>query len=229
VPQPLVVVVAAPGLLPAVCERAGEGEVVSFSDADVVRALGVIVDRRPARVVLERLFASTSRGVALINRVRADGRLAGVEIRIVAHDSQYVRVPVPPAGSPAGAASPATGALDHQGTRRAPRITMRDGVDVLVDGGPVRLVNLSAIGAQITSASALKPGQRIRMSLVDDLGVVRLPAQVVWASFELPRGRRQSPHYRAGVEFERPERPRVREFAERHALKTENSKLKTEN
>jgi hypothetical protein len=216
VPQPLVVVVAAPGLLPAVCERAGEGEVVSFSDADVVRALGVIVDRRPARVVLERLFASTSRGVALINRVRADGRLAGVEIRIVAHDSQYVRVPVPPAGSPAGAASPATGALDHQGTRRAPRITMRDGVDVLVDGGPVRLVNLSAIGAQITSASALKP-------------VVRLPAQVVWASFELPRGRRQSPHYRAGVEFERPERPRVREFAERHALKTENSKLKTEN
>ena len=218
-PPPLVVVIAAPSLLPAVRERAGGGDLVSFTDADAARALEAIVHRRPSRVVLERLFASTSRGVALINRMRADGRLAEVEIQIVAHDSEYLRVPARPTGTPAG---PVAAALDHQGTRREPRLTIRDGVEVLVDGGAVRLVNLSAVGAQVTSAVVLKPGQTIRVSLVDDLGAVRMTAQVVWASFELPKGGRKAAQYRAGVEFARPDPLRVREFAERHALKTEN-------
>jgi PilZ domain len=218
VSQLLVVVIAAPSLLPAVRARAGDAEIAAFTDAEAVRALEVIVSRRPARVVLERLFASTSRGVALINRMRADGRLAQMEIQIVAHDSEYVRVSAARPASTGDAPRPGSAApLDRQGTRREPRVVIRDGVDVLVDGGPVRLVDLSAIGAQVTSAAVLKPGQKIRVSLVDDLGAVRMPAEVVWAAFELPQDRRHPPQYRAGVEFLQPDRQRVREFAQRHA------------
>ena len=167
----------------------------------------MITRQRPGVVALERLFASTSRGAALINRIKADPSLSSCEIRIVAHDSEYSRVsPRRPGEAPAAAAPaavaeapPAAPApLDQRGTRRAPRFKIVDGVEVQIDGNPATLVDLSLVGAQVFSATVLKPNQRVRFSLTDGTRPTRFSAAVAWAFFEIPKG---APRYRAGIEF----------------------------
>ena len=74
------------------------------------------------------------------------------------------------------------------------------GTEVQVDGASAEVIDLSVIGAQIVSPSALRPQQRVRITLADDGGVVRINAAVAWASFEIPKS---TPRYRAGIEFYR--------------------------
>ena len=65
------VVIAATNLMPALQERlAGEGELLTFADTEPIQALQAILEQRPSLVVLERLFAATPRGAALINRIK---------------------------------------------------------------------------------------------------------------------------------------------------------------
>jgi hypothetical protein len=73
-----------------------------------------------------------------------------------------------------------------------------DNVEVLADGNPATLVELSLVGAQIVSVSTLRPNQRLRMSLPDASRPIRFSAGVVWAAFEMPK---EGPQYRAGIEF----------------------------
>jgi hypothetical protein len=204
------VLIASAEHLPALQQRPEFADAQIFSDADALRALEVITKQRPELIALERLFAATSRGAALINRIKADPTLAGSEIRIVAHDSNYSRVsprrPGEPTAAPAVAVeeSPASGEparqLDWKGTRRAPRFKMIDGIEVTIDGNPAALMDLSAIGAMVVSPTMLKPNQRIRMSLPQEPRPIRFSAGVAWAAFEMPKGR-PAPQYRAGIEF----------------------------
>jgi len=168
--------------------------------------------RRPAVVALERLFAATPRGAALINRIKADPALAASEIRVVSHDSDYTRVSRASStgmSTPSRSASadseptphtapPATGALDWRGTRRAQRFQIVETINVLVDGNEARLVNLSTIGALVLSPTLLRPNQRVRLALPEDGGAIRISAGVVWVFFEIPGGQAR---YRAGLEF----------------------------
>ena len=79
--------------LPALKERINEpGELLAFTDAEALRALEIVLKRRPDVVALERLFAATPRGAALINRIKADPTLVDTEIRIISHDSDHTRV-----------------------------------------------------------------------------------------------------------------------------------------
>ena len=193
--------------LPALKEREDLGGAQVFSDADALRALDVITRQRPAVVALERLFAATSRGAALINRIKADPSLSGCEIRIVAHDTAHSRVSRKPDGQPGSAPAAVAGAppsaigtgLDQRGTRRAPRFRIVDGVEVSIDGNPATLVDLSLVGAHVVSPTILKPNQRLRISLPDTTRAMRFSAAVAWASFEIPKG--GAPRYRAGIEF----------------------------
>jgi len=178
---------------------------LAFADTDALQALDVITRQRPSVVALERLFAATSRGAAFINRIKADPALASCEIRIVAHDSAYSRVSPRRPGEAAATApaavveAPAAPApLDQRGTRRAPRFRVVDNVEVLADGNPATLVEMSLVGAQIVSVSTLRPNQRLRMSLPDASRPIRFSAGVVWAAFEMPK---EGPQYRAGIEF----------------------------
>jgi len=175
-----------------------------FPAQEALRALEVITRKRPDVVALERAFAATTRGAALINRIKADPKLATCEIRIVAHDSDQSRVPVsapaPVADeAPAIAAPPAAAApLDQRGTRRAPRVRLVEGVDVVLDGNVAALIDLSVIGAQVVSPTILKPNQRVRVSMGEGNKALRFIAAVAWASFELAK---TGPRYRAGLEF----------------------------
>src|SRR4029453_6285025 len=215
------VVVAPAFLMQPLCERlrSTSVELVPCVDTAIQVAIETIVHRRPATVAIERVFATTSRGAALVGRLKADPALVDVEIRIVAHDSDYSRVsPRRPAGDAAdggvAVAAPAP-ALDQHGTRRAARTAIVESAEILVDGDAVRLVDLSVLGAQVLSPAALRPGQRVRVSMVDEKLTLRFQATGIWATFELPGGG-PAPRYRAGIEFSGADAAGIGEYAARH-------------
>ena len=86
----------------------------------------------------------------------------------------------------------------QQNTRREPRVAITREIEVLIDGNPATLVNISVAGAQVTSLLALRPNQRVRMSLEEAERPVRFNGVVAWASFEMPK---EGPRYRAGISF----------------------------
>jgi hypothetical protein len=223
------ILIAAPEHLQALKERDDFSDAQTFSDSEALRALEVITRKRPTVVALERLFAATTRGAALINRIKADPKLASCEIRIIAHDSEYSRVPdarpdseadSEAAGEADGAAgsvavaapAPVAAPLDQTGTRRAPRFPIVDGVEVMVDGNTATLVNLSLVGAQVVSPTILKPNQRLRIALAEGKRPIRISAGVAWASFELAKA---GPQYRAGIEFFDAEPNAVQKFCDK--------------
>jgi hypothetical protein len=162
--------------------------------------------------VLERLFAATPRGAALINRIKNDPQLGHAEVRVMSHSGDYLRVvskpsgaPPPPPAEPAPAAAgdgaiateappappvaaePPVRPLDWHGTRRAPRHRIRDGVEIQLDGNPAQIVDLSQVGAQVISQTILRPNQRVRVSMPNDDFVMRFRGSIAWAKFELPQ------------------------------------------
>src|SRR4051794_37548893 len=186
--RPLVVLIAASDLLESLRARFDGDDVLAFPDADVLRALETISVRRPARVLLESGFASTSRGTALVNRLRADPSLRHVQVEVVSSAT----VGVVPAVASAPAPQPAvplsqSQSLDVRGTRRAPRTAIRDGLDIVVDGAAVRLVNLSVVGAQVVSTGILKPNQKGGGSLGGESGSGRMAAGISGGRYEVPR------------------------------------------
>ncbi len=188
------------------------GRVHSFTDGEAIEALEHIFRYRPRIVAVEREFSGTSRGAALIGRVKDDPTLAECEVRVVAHDasprpSGVRRPPVP--GSTEPVAKPAA-----QGVRRAPRVRIAEGVEILVDGDPAALLDLSVLGAQVLAPFALKPNQRVRISFADARGVVRCLGSVAWASYEMPKN--LSPRYRAGIEFNGANAEALSLFCEKH-------------
>ena len=214
-------VIAAENLMPALRERVKvEGDVITFPDTEPIQALQAILEQRPDLVVLERLFAATPRGAALVNRIKSDPQLAHAEVRVMSHTGDYTRqvvrpsVPKTPAASAGGATASAPQAdaapvataeaprpLDWQGTRRAPRFRIRPGVELQLDGNPAAVVDLSVVGAQVVSPTVLRPNQKVRIALPNDDFLLRFRGAVAWAKFELPRSPESQPQYRAGVEF----------------------------
>ena len=218
------VVIAATNLMPALQERlAGEGELLGFADTEPIQALQAILEHQPSLIVLERLFAATPRGAALINRIKTDPHLGNAEVRVMSHTGDYSRqvakpskpeAPAPPANAPhsggqgsatATAPSPAVveaapRPLDWHGTRRAQRHRVRPGVEIQVDGNPASVVDLSVVGVQVLSATILRPNQKVRISIPNDEFVMRFRGAIAWAKFELPKPT-APPRYRAGVEF----------------------------
>ena len=203
--------VAASDLLPGLKARAGAagGELLTFTDAEALTALHTIVKRRPQVVALERMFAVTPRGAALINRIKADPSLREAEIRVMAHNSDYARV-VP------RATAAAVPALDQRGTRRAPRSKMAEHTVVSLDGKSGTVIDLSTVGAQVVSPGGLKPNQRIAVALIDGTGRVKFSASVAWTSFETSSS--GAPRYRAGINFEGADAAAVDAFCVRHTI-----------
>jgi hypothetical protein len=213
------VVIAATNLMPSLRDRlASEGELLTFADTEPIQALQAILEQRPRLIVLERLFAATPRGAALINRIKTDPQLGHAEVRVMSHTGDYTRqvakpsivdAPAPVPASSSGGSSHAAGSvatedapkpLDWHGTRRAPRHRVRSGVEIQLDGNPASVVDVSTVGAQVLSSTILRPNQKVRVSIPNDDFVMRFRGAIAWAKFELPKPT-DAPRYRAGVEF----------------------------
>ena len=235
------VVIAASNLMPSLRERlADDGELLVFPDTEPIQALQAILEHKPSLIVLERLFAATPRGAALINRIKNDPQLGHAEVRVMSHSGDYLRVVAKPSGAPAPAppipappppkpsdhgavvteappapavaAEPPPRPLDWHGTRRAPRHRIREGVDIQLDGNPARVIDLSQVGAQVLSSTILRPNQKVRVSIPNDDFVMRFRGSIAWAKFELPQAS-APPRYRAGVEFTDADPSSVESFA----------------
>jgi hypothetical protein len=164
-------------------------------------------------IALEKQFAATSRGAALIKRIKADPKLRKCEIRIVTHEGDSEQVAASDPTPPAAEAAPVK--LDQRGTRRAPRVKIVDGVEVMIDGSPATLIDLSVVGAQVISPTILRPNQRVRMILPDEERPIRCVAGVAWAAFEMPKS---GPRYRAGIEFFDAESGNLDRFIEQNKI-----------
>jgi len=211
------VFVASAEVLAAWSERTSvSSDVLTLDESDPQHIIDVIARRRPSVVVVERRFLTTSRGAALVHRIRHDDDLPRVEIRVLPteHAVTLTTTHSPLATSPTAVVSlaqPITGPV-----RRAERMTVPDGVHVQIDGRPAGLIDLSTLGAQIVSARSLRPNQRVRLQLADESGiVVRVHAGIAWSAFELPPG--GSPRYRAGIEFRDGDPAAIEAFYERLA------------
>lgn len=211
--MPDTVIVAAPEYLPALQEQDEFGDALAFSDADALRALEAITRDRPKVIALERQFAATSRGAALIKRIKADPKLRKCEIRLVSHDGDSEEVQQPERAPASPEAAPVK--LDQRGTRRAARVKIVEGVEVLIDGSPATLIDLSVVGAQVISLTILRPNQRVRMTLPDEERPIRCVAGVAWAAFEMPKS---GPRYRAGIEFFDAESGNLDRFIEQNKI-----------
>ncbi len=206
-----IVAIAGADRLPQLKDRIGavNGELITFTDGDWLPALETIVKRQPRMIALERLFAASPRGAALINRIKIDKKLKASEIRVFAHDSDIVRVVPRPDAALAQA-------IDQRGTRRAPRVKMNEKATAVVEGKTAMLVDLSVIGAQVVSPAVLKPNQPVTIALVDKDADIRFMGKVAWTSFEIPPN--SGPRYRAGIEFVDADPVDVDAFAERHKV-----------
>jgi hypothetical protein len=229
---PAVVVIGASNLLSSLCSHlSGEGELITFADTEPIQALQAILEHRPPLIVLERLFAATPRGAALINRVKTDPHLASSQVRVMSHTGDYTRQ-IARAGAPVvtAAAHEASAAvqavdqaavvtvapepsrpLDWHGTRRAQRHRLKPGTEIQLDGNAVLVIDMSIVGAQVLSSTILRPNQKVRVTIPQDETLVRCRGAVAWAKFELPKPS-ASPVYRAGVEFLDADRDLVEDF-----------------
>jgi len=169
-------------------------EIIGVSDADVVGAVQTIAHRQPHMVVLEEGFTSTQRGAALVGRLQADPDLRHIEIRFLSPEraAQISR----------GGVTVSLAALTHpvpfayRIARRYARWRVNTEVKTQVNGQSVTLVDVSTNGAQLLSAVAVRPTQRVRILFEDS---VRINAKVAWAAFEMHQP--APPRYRAGIEF----------------------------
>jgi hypothetical protein len=202
--------------LPGLQERLDPAAAIqTFADSEALEALDHIMRTRPVLVAMHDEFSATSRGTALINRIKDDPTLTNCEVRIMARDASQNRVAVKRGAQTGGAVAleeQPKPALDQKGTRRAPRVRIKDGVEVAVDGNPAALVDLSTVGAQVVSPTILKPNQRVRVVLGDSKSPVKCAGAIAWAAFEMPKG--MPTRYRAGIDWGvTPEAPNVENFA----------------
>lgn len=215
-----IVLIGPADALPALRDRLDPAaEVQTFSDHEALEALDHIIRTKPGVIAMQEEFSASSRGIALINRIEDDPALSACEVRVLARDAAKPRVAVKRGTSGGGGGGAAIAvdeprpALDVKGTRRAPRIRIKDGVEVAVDGNPAALVDLSTFGAQVVSATVLKPNQRVRITMSD--GKIRCAGAVAWASFEMPKG--APTRYRAGIDFgTSADASSVTKFAQKH-------------
>jgi hypothetical protein len=199
-----IVLIAPEDALPGLQERLDpSAEIQTFTDSEALEALDHIIRTKPALVAMQDEFADSSRGTALINRIKDDATLTACEVRVMAKNAAQNRVAVKRGSQGGGAAvavdEPPKPALDQKGTRRAPRVRIKEGVEVAVDGNPAAVVDISAVGVQVVSPTILKPNQRVRVLIGDAKNPVKCAGAIAWAAFEMPKG--MPTRYRAGIDF----------------------------
>ena len=180
-----------------------EPSVALFSDADALKAFDAVDAHPPKILALDRTFAFTARGAALVARLKHDQRMGAIDLRVLTDDeTNSPMILETKALGLEGAVLKTSHPLDYCGTRRAPRFPVTDAAAVVVNGENGTLVNLSSTGAQVLVRMRLRPSEPLRLALVDADAEVKVRGVVAWSSVETAEG---GLAYRAGVEFINPD------------------------
>jgi len=212
------------------------GRVLRFVSSNLAAALEGIRTSKAGLLAVDGQFAATPEGQAFVDRVQKLA-IPGLETRLVVRTGGvWSTTPLtgaapaalgatassgPPAspgarpGAPAAAAPTIDVKASGLNTRRTPRFIVLDPLEATVDNGKAGLVDVSAMGAQLLSAPALRPNQILRIVLPDNGTPVKVTAKVAWALFEKPT---HSPdaYYRAGIEFTDGVKPTLEDYCKRH-------------
>jgi len=98
-----IVLIGPADALPGLQARLDPGaEVQSFTESEALEALDYIIRTKPGLIALQDDFSATSRGMALINRIKDDPNLSSCEVRVLARDAAQNRVAVKRTGQGAG-------------------------------------------------------------------------------------------------------------------------------
>ena len=100
-------------------------------------------------------------------------------------------------------------------SRRANRHAFREPLEVKLDDETALLVDLSTIGAQVLSSSALKPNKAVKMQLPSADAIILCKAKIIWSRFEPPTPGKPV-RYRAGMVFTQADAAALHVFISRH-------------
>ena len=177
-----------------------ESQVIAVPLTDLTFAIDLISEAEPEVVVIEQAVAASGAGSTLMDRLHSERYLRGIQVRLLPPDRAADLMSSGPGDAhPQVWLNDLAHALPPRPERRAQRIRAATDEQALVDGQPVALIDLSAVGAQLRSHTVLKPRQRIRVVLAPERGSVKAVAVVAWSTFEIG----PTPTYRAGVAFTR--------------------------
>ena len=219
--DPPVVVIAGATAVTTLKELPGVGrQIMVFADTDALRAVEAIATNKPNLIVLQREFLDTSRGAALVSRVKTDPDLSHAQIRVLSDAAEYERLVsrrsqagLDPATAVPGEPLPA----DYDGVRLTRRFKVRPGLEMRLDGYQTKLVDLSRGGAQVLVPKPLRFNQAVRISIADEEGAFRFRATVVWAAFERSADTGEQ-WYRAGIAFVDADAQLLDELCVRHRV-----------
>jgi hypothetical protein len=199
--HPRTVFIGSEPLLAAWNARGGqESQVIAVPLTDLTFAIDLISEAEPEVVVIEQAVAATGAGSTLMDRLHSERYLRGIEVRLLPPERAADVISSGPGEMhPQAWLNVLAQALPPRPERRAARIRVTPDEQAFIDGQPVTLIDLSAVGAQVRSHAVLKPRQRIRLVLPPERGSVKAVAVVAWSTFEIG----PTPTYRAGVAFTR--------------------------
>jgi hypothetical protein len=197
--HPCTVLIGSEPLVAAWNARAGwSSHVIPLVHTDVSQALETIGIQRPDVVVIEQAVATTGPGSTLMDRLHTERFTRGIELRLLPPDRAADLMSSQPGDlHPQVWLTVLADPLPARPQRRAERIKTPESEAALIDGTPVRLLDLSASGAQVYSTIALRPQQRVKFALSPDRGSIKTTGVVAWSKFEMA----PTPRYRAGIAF----------------------------
>ncbi len=200
--EPSTVLIASDDLLTRWTARAGDASrVVAVAATDPDAVVSALSGPGLDAVVIEQVVVTTASGFALMDRLLGDRLLRGTQVRLLTPDRTLELMSSEPGDVPphewlCSLSDP----LPPRPERQAMRFPAAQDEQAYIDGQAVTLIDLSAVGAQVRSASVLRPRQRIRMVLSPARGGVKTVAVVMWSQFEIAGTR----GYRAGLAFANP-------------------------
>jgi len=197
--HPCTVLIGSEPLVAAWNARAGKSsQVIPLVHTDVSHALETIGSKRPEVVVIEQAVATTGPGSTLMARLHTERFLRGIDVRLLAPDRANDLMSSEPGDvHPQVWLTVLAEPLPARPMRRAERMKTGENEGALVDGTPVRLLDLSASGAQVYSTMVLRPQQRVKLVLSPERGSIKTTGVVAWSTFEMA----PTPRYRAGIAF----------------------------
>lgn len=208
------IVIVRPEHLGSIKKRLSEADFVAvFSETEWLSVQDSVLARPPEVLIMQHAFAATSRGATLVSALKARPREHGTAVRVFIEDDVKAPLILSETELPAiDALLETSRPLDRAGTRQAARYPMNRR-NMLVNGDPAELIDLSVSGAQVQAPARLRPLKVARVVLMDEGAETKLQGTVAWAIAVPGKGAIQ---YRAGIEFVNPDQKKLAAYCAKY-------------